>query len=120
MLEVAEALAAVLEHARPRRPEAVPLSPVVLGRVLAADATADRDSPPFDKSLRDGYAVRSAECAGGAELRVIEEVPSREEEEAARRADIIARFLPPHQKGSMTYEIKKTFLQIKGYDVSGY
>ena len=77
MLEVAEALAAVLEHARPRRPEAVPLSPVVLGRVLAMHATADRDSPPFDKSLRDGYAVRSADCAGGAaELRVVEEVPA--------------------------------------------
>jgi molybdopterin molybdotransferase len=76
MLEVAEALAVVLEHARPRRPQAVPLSPVVLGRVLAMDATADRDSPPFDKSLRDGYAVRSADCAGGAELRVIEEVPA--------------------------------------------
>jgi len=77
MLEVAEALAAVLEHARPRRPEAVALSPVVLGRVLAMHATADRDSPPFDKSLRDGYAVRSADCAGGAaELRVVEEVPA--------------------------------------------
>jgi molybdopterin molybdotransferase len=76
MLEVAEALAVVLEHARPRRAEIVALSPVVLGQVLAMDATADRDSPPFDKSLRDGYAVRSADCAGGAELRVIEEVPA--------------------------------------------
>lgn len=76
MLEVAEALAAVLEHARPRRAEAVALSPVMLGRVLAADAVADRDSPPFDKSLRDGYAVRSADRAGNAVLRVIEEVPA--------------------------------------------
>jgi molybdopterin molybdotransferase len=76
MIEVAEALAAVLEHARPRRAEMVALSPVVLGRVLAANATADRDSPPFDKSLRDGYAVQSADCTRGAELRVIEEVPA--------------------------------------------
>jgi len=76
MLEVAEALAAVIAHARPRRAETVALSPVVLGRVLAANAAADRDAPPFDKSLRDGYAVRSADCAGGAELRVIEEVPA--------------------------------------------
>src|SRR5947207_8872187 len=75
MLEVAEALAAVLEHARPRRPEAVALSPVVLGRVLATDATADRDSPPFNKSLRDGYAVRAADCsAPNAELRVAQEI----------------------------------------------
>ena len=44
---------------------------------MPADAAADRDSPPFDKSLRDGYAVRSADCAGGAaELRVVEEVPA--------------------------------------------
>lgn len=76
MLEVAEALAAVIAHARPRRAEAVALSPVVLGRVLAAGAVAGRDSPPFDKSLRDGYAVRSADCTGNAELRVIEEVPA--------------------------------------------
>src|SRR5207248_11220583 len=55
---------------------AVALSPVVPGRVLATDATAGRDSPPFDKSLRDGDAVRAADCAGGAELRVIEEVPA--------------------------------------------
>jgi molybdopterin molybdotransferase len=30
-----------------------------LGRVLAEDITADRDYPPFDRSTRDGYAVRS-------------------------------------------------------------
>jgi molybdopterin molybdotransferase len=35
------------------------------------------DSPPFAKSLRDGYAVRSADCASpNAELKVIEEVPA--------------------------------------------
>ena len=30
-----------------------------LGRVLAEDAKAGRDSPPFDRSVMDGYAVRS-------------------------------------------------------------
>lgn len=74
MLEVADALAVVLEHARPRKPEATSIDPAALGRVLAADARADRDSPPFDKSLRDGYAVRSADCGGTTELRVIEEI----------------------------------------------
>jgi molybdopterin molybdotransferase len=52
-----------------------PLSPGVLGRVLAADARADADSPPFDKSLRDGYAVRAADCAvPNAELKVVAEI----------------------------------------------
>lgn len=31
------------------------------GRILAADVLADRDSPPFDYSALDGYAVRSAD-----------------------------------------------------------
>jgi molybdopterin molybdotransferase len=31
---------------------------------------ADRDQPPFDRSTRDGFAVRAAEAAGG-ELRVL-------------------------------------------------
>lgn len=74
MLEVADALAVVMQHARPLRPVAVPLGPAVLNRVLAVDVIADRDSPPFAKSLRDGYAVRAADCVGVAELRVIEEI----------------------------------------------
>ena len=31
------------------------------GRVLAEDLAADRDAPPFDRSMRDGYAVRAAD-----------------------------------------------------------
>ncbi|MEO6436052.1 MAG: gephyrin-like molybdotransferase Glp, partial [Tepidisphaeraceae bacterium] len=33
------------------------------GLVIAQDLRADRDYPPFDKSLMDGYAVRCAEVA---------------------------------------------------------
>jgi molybdopterin molybdotransferase len=45
-----------------------------LGRVLAEDVTADRDYPPFNRSTRDGYAVRSADTAQlGAKLRLIGE-----------------------------------------------
>ncbi len=33
------------------------------GRVLAREVRADRDYPPFDRSTRDGYAVRSADVA---------------------------------------------------------
>jgi len=46
------------------------------GRVLAEEITADRDYPPFPRSARDGYAVRSADVPG--ELRVIGEVRAGE------------------------------------------
>ena len=75
MLEVAEALAEVLRHAKPLAPVMTPLSPARARSVLADDVRADADSPPFPKSLRDGYAVRAADCATpDAELRVIEEI----------------------------------------------
>lgn len=34
-----------------------------LGRVLAASVAADREYPPFDRSTRDGFAVRAADLA---------------------------------------------------------
>jgi molybdopterin molybdotransferase len=71
---VADALAVVVQHARPLRPVAAPLSPALLNQVLAVDVVADRDSPPFAKSLRDGYAVRAADCTDAANLRIIEEI----------------------------------------------
>jgi molybdopterin molybdotransferase len=63
MLTVAQALAAVLEHARTLPPAVLPLVDA-LGCVLAEDAVADLDLPPFDKALVDGYAVRSSDLAG--------------------------------------------------------
>jgi molybdopterin molybdotransferase len=42
------------------------------GRVLAENVAADRDYPPFERSARDGYAVRAADVPG--ELRLIGEV----------------------------------------------
>jgi len=75
MLEVAEALAEILRHAKPLAPAETPLFGGVLGRVLAENATADVDSPPFAKSLRDGYAVRSADCTKPhTELRIVAEI----------------------------------------------
>ncbi|OAI54840.1 hypothetical protein AYO44_03195 [Planctomycetaceae bacterium SCGC AG-212-F19] len=74
MLSVAEGQAIVLEHTRPLPGQLVPL-PAALGLVLAEDVASDIDSPPYDKSLMDGYAVRSADTASGqAALRIIEEV----------------------------------------------
>jgi molybdopterin molybdotransferase len=42
------------------------------GRVLAEDVTADRDYPAVDRSVRDGYAVRSEDLPG--EFQVVAEV----------------------------------------------
>lgn len=80
MLTVSEALTAILD--------AVGLGPVVAlpldaahGLVLAQSIVSAVDSPPFDKALMDGYAVRAADLAGpengqpeSIELTVIEEV----------------------------------------------
>ncbi len=75
MLTVAAALANVLAHARPLAPEIVPLTPALLGAVLAEDVRSDLDMPPYDKAMMDGYAVRMADLPEGrGELSVIEEV----------------------------------------------
>lgn len=71
MMEVSEAVAAVLREASPFEPQAIPLLDA-LGLVLAEDVHADADSPPFDKSLVDGFAVRLADCVTA--LPVIETV----------------------------------------------
>lgn len=45
-----------------------------LGRILAEDVTADRNYPPFDRSVRDGYALRAADAKeSGARLRLVGE-----------------------------------------------
>src|ERR1700733_9193517 len=46
------------------------------GRVLAEDIPADRDYPPFNRSVRDGFAVRSEDMPG--RVRVIGEVRAGE------------------------------------------
>lgn len=57
-----------------RAAETVPL-PQALNRVMSQQIVADRDYPPFHRSTRDGFAVRSADCsAGPAKLTVIGEV----------------------------------------------
>src|SRR5690606_24698691 len=46
-----------------------------LGLTLAADIISDADSPPFDKSQMDGFAVRAADVAAvSATLKVVETV----------------------------------------------
>jgi len=42
-----------------------------LGLVLAQEVKTDREYPPFDRSTRDGYAVRSNEAVTGAQLKCL-------------------------------------------------
>ena len=77
MLAVAEAQRLILQHARPLPPEASQLLTSALGHVLVETVTADLDSPPFDKSMMDGYAIRCADLpAGQGSLVVMEEIPA--------------------------------------------
>jgi molybdopterin molybdotransferase len=45
-----------------------------LGFVLAEEVKTDREYPPFNRSTRDGYAVRISEIAAGATLRCAGEI----------------------------------------------
>ncbi len=45
-----------------------------LGYVLAEEIRSDRAYPPFDRSTRDGYAVRASEADVGKRLRCIGEI----------------------------------------------
>lgn len=70
-----DARAAVLRETAkagaPENTESVVLG-LAAGRVLAQDASADRDHPPFHRSMRDGFAVRAADLPG--RLRAVAEV----------------------------------------------
>src|ERR1041385_6727694 len=63
LLSLEEALARILERARPLESEPVPLAHAA-GRVLADDARALVDLPPFPSSAMDGFALRVADTPG--------------------------------------------------------
>ncbi len=54
-----------------------------LGFVLAENVIADRNYPPFDRSTRDGYAVRVADIAPGVTLPCAGELKAGDESTAA-------------------------------------
>src|ERR1700741_4892494 len=60
-------------HAGARPTLILPVS-AALGYVLAREIRADREYPPFDRSTRDGYAVRASEARQGASLRCVGEI----------------------------------------------
>jgi molybdenum cofactor synthesis domain-containing protein len=75
LIEYPEAERLVLEST-PRLPvEEVPLDGA-LGLALARGLTATTDSPPFDNSAVDGYALRSGDAEVGRVFRVVDEAPA--------------------------------------------
>jgi molybdopterin molybdotransferase len=64
-----EARECVLREVSTRRGERERISLLDAGeRVLAEDIFADRDYPPFDRSARDGFAVRASDVPGELEV----------------------------------------------------
>ena len=63
LLSLEEALERILERVTPLGPEGVELA-AASGRVLAEDARAAVDLPPFPSSAMDGFAVRSEDTPG--------------------------------------------------------
>jgi molybdopterin molybdotransferase len=84
-----EALKIVLQQAawaRTPRLERVRLEAGV-GRVLAVSITTDRDQPPFNRSTRDGFAVRAADASEGTWLAVAGQVRAGTQWVGELRAD---------------------------------
>src|ERR671915_2483223 len=75
LIEYPEAVRLVLENTRRLTAENVPLLEAQ-NLALAEDVRARFDSPPFDNSAVDGYAVRSADAEAGRSFRVVDEAPA--------------------------------------------
>ena len=75
LIEYPEAERLVLENVSRLPAEDVSLVEAQ-GLALAEDVRAKFDSPPFDNSAVDGYAVRSADAEGGRSFRVVDEAPA--------------------------------------------
>lgn len=80
MLTVEEARARILAHISPLAAEDVPLT-AALDRILAEDAVARDETPPFVNSAMDGYALRAEDTQSATDdapvtLRLVGEVPA--------------------------------------------
>ena len=73
MISVEQALTEILSRLPARQTMVCPLADS-LGCVLAQDIQSDIDSPPYDKSLVDGYAVVASDIQAEVELSVLEEI----------------------------------------------
>jgi len=65
----------ILDKVSALRAERVELAGAA-GRVLAEEIVSGADLPPFDNSAMDGFALRSADCASPARLKITGYVPA--------------------------------------------
>jgi molybdenum cofactor synthesis domain-containing protein len=75
LIDHPEAVRLVLENTPPLPVARVPLVEA-RGLALAEDVAARFDSPPFDNSAVDGYAVRSVDAQAGRSFKVVDEAPA--------------------------------------------
>ena len=80
MIEAKDARQIILEQVRPLEGESVELI-LALGRTLNEDIYADEDSPSFDSSAMDGYALVASDTVGASldqpvVFTVIEDLPA--------------------------------------------
>jgi molybdopterin molybdotransferase len=75
LIEYPDAERLVRENTRLLPVEETPLGES-LGLMLAENLSATVDSPPFDNSAVDGYAVRSVDAQAGKTFRVVDEAPA--------------------------------------------
>jgi len=77
MLSYEQARSKVVEEVGKRKgPRATTVASVweALGLVLAQEVRTDREYPPFNRSTRDGYTVRSSEAGPDARLKCVGEI----------------------------------------------
>jgi molybdopterin molybdotransferase len=77
MISFAEARQLVIAQSEAHgksRPSLAVSTAQALGHVLAQEIRSDREYPPFDRSTRDGYAVRAGEASPGASIRCVGEI----------------------------------------------
>lgn len=78
MLTPDQALQLVLERSRPLAPRGVPLAEAA-GRRLAETVRADRDYPPFNRAMMDGYAFCPTEAEACESFQIVGQLAAGDE-----------------------------------------
>src|SRR5271166_5937884 len=113
MLTIGEALDAVVREARALGAHSCALEEA-LGCALAEDVQADADSPPFDKALVDGYAVRTVDLEGAdlslshGERIIAGRMPSRSLGRREAAAIMTGAPIPPGSDAVVMHERTRT------------
>jgi len=114
-----DALESVLASAWRLGEERVALG-AALGRYLAAPASSDRDLPPFDRSMLDGFACRSIDLPGP--LRQVDAIMAGDESHQALPAGACVRIMtgaPVPAGADYVFGIEHAELGVEGVMFTG-